>query len=58
MNDIRKGYIVKQKNTTVLDIYWEVLIEDSYNHNHMIVNFGKGNVKEVSKSRFEVVFRR
>ena len=58
MEEFRKGDIVKQKNTTVIDIYGEVVNPDSYHTNNMIVNFGKENEKEVSKSRFEVVFRR
>ena len=58
MEEFRKGDIVKQKYTTVSDIYGEVVNTDSYHTNNMIVNFGKGNEKEVSKSRFEVVFRR
>ena len=28
--DFRKGDIVKQKNTSVLDIYGEVIVVDSY----------------------------
>ena len=57
--DFRKGDIVKQKNTSVLDIYGEVIVADSYQRNHMIVDFGKSRGQiEVPKSRFEVVFRR
>ena len=39
--DFRKDDIVKQKYTTVLDIYGEVIVADSYQRNHMIVDFGK-----------------
>ena len=39
--DFRKGDIVKQRNTSVLDIYGEVIVADSYQRNHMIVDFGK-----------------
>lgn len=59
MDDFRKGDIVKQKNTRVLDIYGEVVVADSYQRNHMIVDFGKNQgQEEVPKSRFEVVFRK
>ena len=59
MDDFRKGDIVKQKNTTVLDIYGEVVVADSYQRNHMIVDFGKSRGQiEVPKSKFEVVFRK
>ena len=58
MEEFKKGDIVKQKYTTVIDIYGEVVNPDSYQRNNMIVNFGKGNEKEVSKSRFELIFRR
>ena len=37
--DFRKGDIVKQKNTSVLDVYGEVIVADSYQRNHMIVDF-------------------
>ena len=57
--NFRKGDIVKQRNTSVLDIYGEVIVADSYQRNHMIVDFGKSRGQiEVPKSRFEVVFRR
>ena len=57
--DFRKGDIVKQEDTSVLDIYGEVIVADSYQRNHMIVDFGKSRGQiEVPKSRFEVVFRK
>ena len=50
--DFRKGDIVKQKNTSVLDVYGEVIVADSYQRNHMIVDFGKSRGQiEVPKSR-------
>mgnify|MGYP000260097893 CR=1 FL=1 len=59
MDDFRKGDIVKQKNTRVLDIYGEVVVADSYQRNHMIVDFGKNRgQEEVPKSGFKVVFRK
>lgn len=59
MDDFRKGDIVKQKNTRVLDIYGEVVVADSYQRNHMIVDFGENRgQEEVPKSRFEVAFRK
>lgn len=59
MDDFKKGDIVKQKNTRVLDIYGEVVVADSYQRNHMVVDFGKNRgQEEVPKSRFEIVFRK
>ena len=49
----------EKKNTTILDIYGEVVVADSYQRNHMIVDFGKNRGQiEVPKSRFDVVFRK
>lgn len=53
--DFIKGDIVKQKSD-VLERYGEVVEPQSVFRNHMLVDFGKGDVKEVSKSRFELIF--
>lgn len=55
--DFIKGDIVKQKSD-VLERYGEVVEPQSVFRNHMLVAFGKGDVKEVSKSRFELIFRK
>ena len=50
---------IRKKRISVLDVYGEVIVADSYQRNHMIVDFGKSRWQiEVPKSRFEVVFRR
>lgn len=46
--DFIKGDIVKQKSD-VLERYSEVVEPQSVFRNHMLVDFGKGDVKEVSR---------